>query len=139
MTEEELLESVIEAERFQNNYDYYEAMDLAQNAEIVARYYDNSIALTKIYKIIAQSYEVNGELNKSFENYNKAIMHAKLSRNDRMVTLLYYNMAKLTSLQKRPIEETLFFYERIVDNAKINSDTLAVSYTHLTLPTTPYV
>ena len=126
MTEEELLESVIEAERFQNNYDYYEAMDLAQNAEIVARYYDNSIALTKIYKIIAQSYEVNGELNKSFENYNKAIMHAKLSRNDRMVTLLYYNMAKLTSLQKRPIEETLFFYERIVDNAKINSDTLEI-------------
>ena len=126
MTEEELLESVIEAERFQNNYDYYEAMDLAQNAEIVARYYDNSVALTKIYKIIAQSYEVNGELNKSFENYNKAIMHAKLSRNDRMVTLLYYNMAKLTSLQKRPIEETLFFYERIVDNAKINSDTLEI-------------
>ena len=124
MSEEELLITVYKAENFQKNYDYYEAMDLAQKAKVVAMYYDNSVALTKIYKIIGQNYEVNGELNKSFENYNKAIMHAKLSRNDSLVTLLYYNMARLTNMQKRPIEETLFFYQRIIDNAKITRDTL---------------
>ena len=124
MTKEEMFSTIFKAENLQQNYDYYKAMDLAQDAKVVAMYYDNSKALTKIYKIIGQSYEVNGELNKSFENYNKAIMHAKLNRNDSLVTLLYYNLARLTNLQKRPIEETMFFYERIIDNAQISQDEL---------------
>ena len=126
MTKEELFTTIFKAENLQQNYDYYRAMDLAQDAKVVAMYYDNSKALTKIYKIIGQSYEVNGELNKSFENYNKAIMHAKLNRNDCVVTLLYYNLARLTNLQKRPIEETMYFYERIIDNAQISQDTLEI-------------
>ena len=124
MTEEELFSTIMEAEISQQNYDYYKAMDLAQEAKVVAMYYDNSKALTKIHTIIAQSYEVNGELNKSFENYNKAIMHSKLTRNDESVTELYYNLAHLTDLQKRPLEETMFFYHRIVDNATISQDSL---------------
>ena len=124
MTVEELFNTINKAENLQQNYDYYKAMDLAQDAKVVAMYYDNSKALCRIYTIIGQSYEVNGELNKSFENYNKAIMHAKLSKNDKLVTMLYYDLARLTNLQRRPIEETMFFYERIIDNALISQDTL---------------
>ena len=124
MTEEELMENVLKIEKMQSNYDYYEAMDLAQDAKVVAMYYDNTVALTKLYKIIGQSYEVNGELNKSFENYNKAVMHAKLNRNDSLVTALYYNLAKLTNLQNRPVEESTFFYQKIIENAKISGDVI---------------
>jgi len=124
MTEEELFNTILRAENLQQNYDYYKAMDLAQDAKVVAMYYDNSKALCKIYNIIGQSYEVNGELNKSFENYNKAIMHAKLTKNDKVVTTLYYDLARLTNLQRRPINETMFFYERIIDNALISQNKL---------------
>ncbi len=126
MSEKQLFETISLAEQLQDNYNFYKAMELAQDAKVVAMYYNNSHALTKIYEIIGTSYESNGEFNKAFKNYNKAILHAKLSKKYKLVTPLYYSLARLTTIQKRPLTETKFFYQKIIDNATIESDSMEV-------------
>ena len=116
---EELNTIINQADSLQKINDYYKAMDLAQNAKIVAMYYDNSAALSKIYNIIGNSYQVNGDLDKSYENYNKAVVYARLSLNNELVNSIYYNLAKLSALQKRPLAETTSFYKKIVEYAKV--------------------
>ncbi|WP_232285849.1 response regulator [Aquimarina agarilytica] len=126
MSIQELNESIIKAANLQKNNEYYKAMELAQDAKVVAMYYDDSSALAKIYNIIGYSYKVNGELNKAFQNYTKAAVHARLSSNFELVHNVYYSLAELTNLQKRPIEESIDYYEKIDKYATLTNDSTEV-------------
>ncbi len=130
MSELELYDILSRAETFQKNYEFYRAMDLAQQAKRIAKYYENRSVLAKVYRIIGKSHEANGDFGKATESYTKAIENANFTENKDFKAQVYDDLAQLTLLQKVPTERTSFYYYKVIEYADSRQDTLTLFTTY---------
>ncbi len=113
-----------ESQRFQNEFKYEQSLQIAEKALMIAKFHDDSESKAYVYQIIGHNYELNGEHDKAIDNYEKALVYAKISKNKYLESEINNNIAALQIKEKTTVSSAVSHYNEAYLIANKMKDTM---------------
>lgn len=92
---------------------------------------DNSIATC--YNTIAATFDELSEPDKAFFYYQKGLVYAKRTSNDKLKNWLYNNLGNIYCFDKKEYEKGIYYYRKSLEYSTKNHDTTQMILTKLNL------
>ncbi|MFB0910941.1 MAG: two-component sensor histidine kinase, partial [Flavobacterium sp.] len=92
---------------------------------------DNSIATC--YNTIAATFDELSEPDKAFFYYQKGLVYAKRTSNDKLKNWLYNNLGNIYCFDKKEYEKRIYYYTKSLEYSTKNHDTTQMILTKLNL------
>lgn len=115
------------------NLDYKSSLKFSQKVLEYSLQKNNNDLAAKSYNLIGLIYEEFSDTDKAVNFYNKAIVNAKLAKNDTVLGWVYNNLGSLNTFKLNNYKKSLYYYKIAYQISKRTEDDIELLYTRLNI------